>query len=110
VEDKLHDVLSSVTAKQSRSRLEPYGEFVEALRRQGFTCWDIATLLAEKCQFETSKSAVNRFVRARARRRKDTTRQSLRSVATTSAIISTPRTQRFSQAQDDDGFGREPPR
>lgn len=107
MEDKLHDVLSSV---QSCSRLEPYGEFVEALRRQGFTCWDIATLLAEKCQFETSTSAVNRFVRARARRRKDATRQSLRSVAMTSAIISTPRTERFSQAEDDDGFGREPPR
>jgi hypothetical protein len=71
VEDKLHDVLRSVTAKQSRSRLEPYCEFVEALRRQGFTCRDIATLLAEKCQLETSKSAVNRFVRARARRRKN---------------------------------------
>jgi hypothetical protein len=102
MEDKLHDVLSGVNPKQSRSRLEPYGEFVEALGRQGFTCRDIAALLAEKCHFETSKSAVHSFVRARARRRRNAARQSSRSVPTARAIISTPRTPRFSQAQDDD--------
>ena len=53
MEDKLLDLLSSENAKQSRSRSEPYGEFVEALRRQSFTCRDITALLAEKCQFET---------------------------------------------------------
>jgi hypothetical protein len=60
MEHKFHDVLSTVDAKQGRSPLEPYGELVDTLRYQGFTCRDIAALLAEKCQFVTSKSAVSR--------------------------------------------------
>jgi hypothetical protein len=55
MEDRLHDVLSDVDAKQGRSRLEPYGEFVDELRRHGFTCREMAALLAETCQFKTSK-------------------------------------------------------
>ena len=35
MEDKFHDVLSSVDAKQGRSPLEPYGELVDTLRAQG---------------------------------------------------------------------------
>jgi ribosomal protein S19 len=81
MEDRFHDVLSSVDAKQGRSRLEPYGELVDELRRQGFTCRDITALLAEKCQLKTSKSAVNRLVRARARRRRNAVRQISRRVA-----------------------------
>ena len=81
MEDRFHDVLSSVDSKQGRSRLEPYGEFVDELRRQGFTCRDITALLAEKCQFKTSKSAVSRLVRARARRRRNASRQISRQVA-----------------------------
>jgi hypothetical protein len=38
MEDRFHDVLSGVDAKRGRSRLVPYGEFVDELRRQGFTC------------------------------------------------------------------------
>ena len=55
MEDRFQDVLSRVGAKRGRSRLEPYGEFVDELRRQGFTCRDITALLAEKCQFKTRK-------------------------------------------------------
>jgi len=87
MEDKFHDVLSSVDAKQGRSRLEPYREFVEELRRQGFTCRDITALLAEKCQFKTSKSAVSRLVRARARRRRNAARQISRHVAIPPPIV-----------------------
>ena len=87
MEDKFHDVLSSVDAKQGRSRLEPYGEIVEALRSQGVTCRDITALLAEKCQFKTSKSAVSRLVRARARRRRNAARQISRHVAIPPPII-----------------------
>jgi ribosomal protein S19 len=81
MEDRFHDVLSSVDAKQGRSRLEPYGELVDELRRQGVTGRDITALLAEKCQLKTSKSAVNRLVRARARRRRNAVRQISRRVA-----------------------------
>jgi hypothetical protein len=87
MEDKFHDVLSSVDAKQGRSRLEPYGEFVDELRRQGFTCRDITALLAEKCQFKTSKSAVSRLVRARARKRRKAARQISRREAIPPPII-----------------------
>ena len=81
MEDRYHDVLSSVDAKQGRSRVEPYGELLDELRRQGFTCRDITALLAEKCQLKTSKSAVNRLVRALARRRRNAVRQISRRVA-----------------------------
>jgi hypothetical protein len=70
MEDRLQDVLSGVDAKQGPSRL-----------RHGFTCRDITALLAETCQFKTSKSAVSRLVRARARRWRQAARQISRSIA-----------------------------
>ena len=87
MEDRFQDVLSSVDAKQGRSPLEPFGEFVDELRRQGFTCRDITALLAEKCQFKTSKSAVSRLVRARARKRRKAARQISRHVAIPPTIV-----------------------
>jgi hypothetical protein len=81
MEQKFHDVLSSVDTKQGRSPLEPHGELVDTLRDQGFTCRDITALLAEKCQFVTSKSAVSRFLLARARRRRNTARKLSRRVS-----------------------------
>ena len=87
MEDRFHDVLSGVDAKRGRSRLEPFGEFVDELQRQGFTCRDITALLAEKCQFKTSKSAVSRLVRARARRRRNAARQISRHVAIPPPIV-----------------------
>jgi hypothetical protein len=81
MEQKFHDVLSSVDAKLGRSPLEPYGELVDTLRDQGFTCRYIAALLAEKCQFVTSKSAVSRLLLARARRRRNAARKLSRRVS-----------------------------
>jgi hypothetical protein len=75
MEDKFRDVLNGIDPKQGRSRLELYGEFVDELRRQGFTCREIAALLLEKFQFKTSKSAVNNFVRVRTRRQRNAARQ-----------------------------------
>ena len=87
MEDRFQDVLSSVDARQGRSRLEPFADFVDELRRKGFTCRDITALLAEKCQFKTSKSAVSRLVRARARRRRSAARQISRHVAIAPPIV-----------------------
>src|ERR1700677_3166691 len=87
MEQKFHEILSSVDAKQGRSPLEPYGELVDTLRDQGLTCRDIAALLVEKCQFVISKSAVSRFLRARARKRRSTARKLSRGVS-----VSTPAT------------------
>ena len=75
MENKFQDVLNSISAKTGRSRLEPYGELVDELRRQGLTCRDIAAVLSQTCQFQTLKSAGNNFVRARARKRRNTSRQ-----------------------------------
>jgi hypothetical protein len=101
MEHKFHDVLSSVDAKQGRSPLEPYGELVDTLREQGLTCRDIAALLAEKCHFVTSKSAVNRFLLARARKRRNAARKLSRRVSgstpVTSKLLPQHSTQRWSQ-------------
>jgi hypothetical protein len=75
VESKLQDVLNSVTAKPGRSRLEPYGEFIDELRRRRLAFRDIAAILAEKCQFQVSKSAINDFVRVRSRRKRNSARR-----------------------------------
>jgi hypothetical protein len=87
MEDQFQDVLNSIDAKRGRSRLEPYGEFVDELRRQGFTCREIAALLLEKFQFQTSKSAVNNFVRARTGRKRNAAPQISRHLATPPPIV-----------------------
>jgi len=93
MEDRLHDVLSGLDAKQGRSRLEPYGEFVDELRCQGFTCGDIAAVLAGgDVSFKTSKSVVSRLVRARARRRRKAARQISRSGAIPTPVKPKPAT------------------
>ena len=75
MENKFRDILNSVTTKPGRSRLEPYGELIDALRRRGLTYRDIAGVLAEKCDFQISKSAINDFVRARSRRKRNSARR-----------------------------------
>jgi hypothetical protein len=102
MEHKFHDVLSSVDAKQGRSPLEPYGELVDMLREQGLTCRDIAALLAEKCQFVTSKSAVSRFLLARARRRRNAARKLSPRVSGSSPATSKPLPQPSAQRWNDD--------
>lgn len=102
MENKFHDVLSSVNAKQGRSLLEPYGELVDTLRCQGFTCRDIAALLAERCQFVTSKSAVSRFLLARARRRRNVARKLSRGVSGSTPATSKPLPQYSAQRWNDD--------
>ena len=85
MEGGFEDILSSVAEKPGRSRLEPYAELIDELHRRKLTCREIAALLAEKCHFQVSKSAVNNFVRARSRRK----RNSARRIAT-AAIIAGP--------------------
>ena len=85
-----------------RITLEPYGELVDTLRDQGLTCRDIAALLAEKCQFVTSKSAVSRFLLARARRRRSAARKLSRRVSGSSPATSKPLPQHSAQRWNDD--------
>ena len=102
MEPKFHDVLSSVDAKQGRSPLEPYAELVDTLRDRGLTCRDIAALLAEKCQFVTSKSAVSRFLLARVRRRRSTARKLSRRVSGWTPATSKLLSQHSAQRWNDD--------
>src|SRR5437667_8511019 len=52
-------------AKPRRSRLEPYRDLINELRRRGRTYREIADILAEKCQLRAAASTVNRFLRKR---------------------------------------------
>ena len=63
MEDQLKQILESLPEKPPRSRLAPYREFIEELRRLGRTYREIATILAEKCQLNVSASAIHDFFR-----------------------------------------------
>jgi hypothetical protein len=52
---KFREILDALPNKPPRSRLEPYRELIEELRRRGRTYVDIAGILAEKCQVQPSK-------------------------------------------------------
>jgi hypothetical protein len=102
MEDKFQNVLNSVSAKSGRSRLEPYGELVDELRHKGLTCRDIAAVLAQKCQLQTSKSAVNNFVRAQARRRRNASRQVSRLAGMPPPVVPKPATLHSGHGRSDD--------
>jgi hypothetical protein len=68
MDDRLKDILEALPANSPRSRLEPYREFIQELRRRGRTYRDIAGILGEKCQVQVSSSTVHDFVRIRSRR------------------------------------------
>ena len=87
VEDKFQDILSKVTKKSGRSRLEPYGELIDELRGRGLTYRDIADILTDELQFHVPKSTVNDFVRERSRRRRNAARQISRRVAIPPPIV-----------------------
>jgi hypothetical protein len=63
MEDQLKQILESLPEKTPRSRLAPYREFIEELRRVGRTYRDIAAILAEKCQLRVSASTIHDFFR-----------------------------------------------
>jgi hypothetical protein len=63
----LKKILAELPIKPPRSRLEPYREFIEELRRRGRTYRDIAGILAETCAVQVTASGVHDFVRTRTR-------------------------------------------
>jgi hypothetical protein len=67
-EDTFKAILDSYPPKPSRSRLEPYAELILELHRRGRTYREIARILSERCNIQTSRSTVNDFVRARSKR------------------------------------------
>jgi hypothetical protein len=72
---KFREILDALPDKPPRSRLEPYREFIEELRRRGRTYVDIAGILAEKCQVQVTASGLHDFVRTRSRMKRRSTKQ-----------------------------------
>src|SRR5580700_10043427 len=67
MEDKLSEILDRLPPKPPRSRLDLHAALIEELRRRGRTYREIARVLAENCQVQTSPSNIYYFVRLRAR-------------------------------------------
>jgi hypothetical protein len=67
MDDNFRDILDSLPAKPSRSRLAPYGRLIDELLRRGRTYREIARIFAEKCQLQVSISTIHDFVRLRSR-------------------------------------------
>src|SRR5688572_16345823 len=65
MDDKFQDIVDSLPEKPARSRLEPYNELIDELRRRGRTYREIAHILAEKCQLIAGASTIHDFVRVR---------------------------------------------
>jgi hypothetical protein len=72
---RFREILDALPDKPPRSRLEPYREFIEELRRRGRTYVDIAGILAEKCQVQVTASGVHDFVRTRSRMKRRSIKQ-----------------------------------
>jgi DNA-binding transcriptional MerR regulator len=75
MEETFQRILSKVAQKSGRSRLEPYSELIEQLRRRGLTYRDISDILTKELQVHVPKSTVNDFVRAQARERRNAVRR-----------------------------------
>ena len=69
--DKFQSILNSLPAKPPRSRLAPYYELIEELRRRGCTYREIERILVDQCQFQISRSAINNFMRTQSRKKTD---------------------------------------
>jgi hypothetical protein len=102
VEDKFQHILSKVTKKSGRSRLEPYGELINELRGRGLTYRDISDVLTAELQLHVPRSTVNDFVRERSRRRRNAVRRISRRVATPAPMVPKPASLHSSQGPSDD--------
>jgi hypothetical protein len=69
MDEKFQSILESLPKKSPRSRLEPYQDLINELRRRGRTYREIERILVEQCHVETSRSAINDFVRVRSRKK-----------------------------------------
>jgi hypothetical protein len=66
VDDKtIKEIIQSLPPKPARSKLEPYAKLILELHRCGRSFREIVRVLSESCDFKTSHSTVNDFVRAR---------------------------------------------
>ena len=62
-EAQIEALLHGLPARAARSGLEPYRKLVLEMRQRNFSYRQIAKLLADRCGFEISHSAIHDFVR-----------------------------------------------
>jgi IS30 family transposase len=86
--DKFRAILDALPEKPPRSRLEPYGELIDELRRRRRTYREIVSVLAEKCDLRVSISTIHDFVRAKSKEAKKAAK--LLRIAVPSADIHNP--------------------
>lgn len=63
----IEEILATIHPRAPRSRLEPYRELIEELRRRRVTFREIADILADRCGVRVTRAAVHGFLRARNR-------------------------------------------
>jgi hypothetical protein len=56
MDSKLSEILERLPPKPPRSRLDPHAALIEELRRRGRTYREIARVLAEDCQVQSSRA------------------------------------------------------
>lgn len=66
-DEEIQSILDALPEKQPRSRLEPYGQLLDELRKRGRTYREIERILHEKCHVHVPRSTINDFVRRRSR-------------------------------------------
>ena len=59
-------ILDSLPPKEPRSKLEPYAELIQELRKRGRSYREIANILAERCGIRVGTHTVYSFVQVRA--------------------------------------------
>jgi hypothetical protein len=65
MDESLESILDSLPPKPSRSKLEPYREFIRELRRRGRSYQEITQILRARCGVSAGVNSVYNFVRVR---------------------------------------------
>jgi hypothetical protein len=74
MDDKVRAILESIPKKRQRSKLEPYTDLIEHLRRRGHTYREIMGILAEKCGLNVVSSTLVRFRAAHSKEKRKRTK------------------------------------
>ena len=65
--NQFQDILDNLPERPPRSRLKPYSELIDELRRRRRTYREIVSMLAEKCDLQVSISTLHDYVRAKSK-------------------------------------------
>ena len=65
MDESLESILDNLPPKPSRSKLEPYREFIRELRRRGRSYQEITHILRDRCGVTAGVNSVYNFVRVR---------------------------------------------